>query len=213
MKIGILGTGVVGQTLGTKLQSLQHSVVMGSREAGNAKALAWAEASGGRAGTFRDAATHGELIFNCTLGSASLEALGKAGPDALEGKVIVDVANPLDFSKGMPPSLFIANTDSLAERIQQAFPAARVVKALNTVNAGIMVDPGRLADGDHHMFVSGNDAQAKTIVTGILAEMGWKHVIDLGDITTARGTEMYLPLWVRLWGALHTSDFNIKIVR
>jgi len=213
MKIGILGTGTVGQTLGTKLQSLGHHVVLGAREPGNNKAVAWAQVSGGGAGTFRDAATHGELVFNCTLGAASLEALGAAGATALEGKVIVDVSNPLDFSQGMPPSLFVSNTSSLAERIQAAFPAARVVKALNTVNAGVMVDPGRIGDGDHHTFVAGNDAQAKTIVSGLLADFGWKHIVDLGDVTTARGLEMYLPLWVRLWGALHTSDFNIKIVR
>ncbi|MCC6619622.1 MAG: NAD(P)-binding domain-containing protein [Deltaproteobacteria bacterium] len=212
MKIGILGTGVVGQTLGTKLQSLGHQVVLGSREAGNSKAVAWAMASGGGAGTFREAAGHGEIIFNCTMGSASLEALGSADVE-LDGKVLIDVSNPLDFSRGMPPSLFVSNTTSLGERIQATFPNARVVKSLNTVNAGIMVDPGRIGGGEHDMFVAGNDPVAKTIVSGLLAELGWKHVIDLGDITMARGLEMYLPLWVRLWGALHTADFNIKIVR
>ncbi|MFO0751511.1 MAG: NAD(P)-binding domain-containing protein [Myxococcota bacterium] len=212
MKIGVLGTGMVGQTLATKLKSLGHDVVIGAREKGNDKAESWAAAQGGKAGTFADAAAHGEVILNCTIGSASIAALGMAGEANLAGKPLIDVSNPLDFSQGMPPSLFVVNTDSLGERIQRAFPEARVVKTLNTVNAGIMVDPGRLADGDHSIFVSGNDAQAKTIVSGLLAEMGWKHIVDLGDIGTARGTEMYLALWVRLWGSLKIADFNVKVV-
>lgn len=212
MKIGVLGTGMVGQALATKLQSLGHDVLVGAREKGNEKAETWARQHGGKAGTFGDAGAHGEVIFNATLGSASLDALGQAGAANLTGKPLVDVSNPLDFSQGMPPSMWVVNTDSLGERIQRAFPEARVVKTLNTLNAGLMVDPGRLAGGDHSVFVSGNDAAAKTVVSGLLAEFGWKQIVDLGDITTARGTEMYVALWVRLWGSLKTADFNIKVV-
>lgn len=216
MKIGILGTGMVGATIGKKLASLGHEVKMGSRAAGGEKARAWVKDAGARAseGTFADAAGFGELVFNCTNGAASLEALAAAGASALRGKVLVDVSNPLDFSKGMPPSLFAGNTDSLAERIQAAFPETRVVKALNTMNCELMVDPKRLNGGDHDTFVSGNDASAKATVVALLKEgFGWQRVIDLGDVTTARGTESYLPLWLRLWGALGSAEFNVKIVR
>jgi predicted dinucleotide-binding enzyme len=216
MKIAVLGSGMVGTTIGSKLVSLGHEVRLGSRDAKNEKAIAWAEGAGSRAshGTFAGAAAFGELVFNCTLGAASLDALHAAGAPNLRGKVLVDVANPLDFSRGMPPTLFAGNTDSLGERIQNAFPEAFVVKALNTINCHVMVDPSRVAGGDHDTFVSGNDAAAKTKVTQILREwFGWRNVIDLGDITSARGTESYLPLWIRLWGALQTPDFNLKIVR
>lgn len=215
MKIGVLGTGMVGQTLASKLAALGHEVVMGAREADNERAKNWVAKTGGSArhGTFADAAEHGEVIVNCTLGAGSIEALQRARAEHLDGKVIVDVSNPLDFSKGMPPTLFVDNDDSLAERIQRNFPKARVVKALNTVNANVMVDPGKVGDGEHATFLAGNDHEAKEIVRGILASFGWKQIIDLGDITTARGPEMYLPLWIRMWGALGSADFNIKIVR
>jgi 8-hydroxy-5-deazaflavin:NADPH oxidoreductase len=215
MRIGMLGTGMVGQTLASKLASLGHDVFMGAREADNERARKWVEKTGGTAqrGTFAGAAHYGEVLFNCTLGAASLDALEQAGAEHLEGKVLVDVSNPLDFSKGMPPSLFVSNDDSLAEQLQRAYPKARVVKALNTINAGVMVDPGRIADGEHATFLSGNDSDAKEIVRGILASFGWKQIIDLGDVTSARGSEMYLPLWVRMWGALGDANFNIKIVR
>jgi len=216
MKIGVLGTGMVGQAIGGKLVALGHDVVMGSRSAGNEKAVAWAKQAGGRAaaGTFADAARHGEMVWNCTSGAASLEALGMAGADNLAGKVLVDVANPLDFSKGMPPSLFTGTADSLGERIQKAFPAARVVKALNTINCSVMVDPGKVGGGDHTVFVGGDDAEAKTQVAGILREwFGWKQVIDLGGIDSARGTECYLLLWLRLMKTLGTPNFNIHLTR
>lgn len=214
MKVAVLGTGTVGETIGSKLVELGHEVRMGSRTATNEKAAAWVKKAGARAsaGTFADAAAFGEIIFNCTLGAASLEALQAAGKDNLKGKVLVDTSNPLDFSKGMPPTLFVSNDDSLAERIQRAFPEAKVVKALNTINALVMVDPARLP-GEHATFLSGNDAGAKAQVKELLTRFGWKQVIDLGDITTARGSESYLPLWIRLWGALGTPDFNIQIVK
>ncbi len=215
MKIGVLGTGTVGETIGTKLAQLGHEVRMGSRTANNDKAAAWVKQNGAKAsqGTFADAAAFGEILFNCTSGKATLDALRMAGAGNLNGKVLIDIANPLDFSRGMPPSLLICNTDSLGEQIQRAFPEAKVVKSLNTMTARIMVNPAQLSD-DHVVFVGGNDAEAKATVTMILKDwFGWKSVIDLGDITTARGTEMLLPLWVSLMGNLGTPVFNFKIVK
>ena len=209
MRIGILGTGVVGQTVGTRLLELGHEVKMGARSATNDKAASWVAQHGRHAsqGTFADAASFGELVFNCTSGTASLDALNAAGSASLDGKVIVDVANPLDFSKGMPPTLTVCNTDSLGEQIQRAFPNARVVKTLNTMNTNVMVNPDRVP-GEHDVFVSGNDASAKAQVSDLLRAMGWRNIVDLGDITTARGTEMLLPIWLRLWGTFKTPDIN-----
>lgn len=215
MKIGVLGTGMVGETIATKLVQLGHTVRMGSRTAGNGKATAWAVAAGsnGSAGTFADAASFGEVLFVCTKGDGTIDALRAAGAPSLAGKVVIDISNPLDFSKGMPPSLFISNTDSLGETIQRAFPEARVVKTLNTVNCRVMVEPS-LIPGDHDMFLCGNDAEAKATVRTILSDwFGWRHVIDLGDITNARATEQLLPIWVRLWGVLQTPNFNLHVVR
>ena len=215
MRIGILGTGVVGQTLGKKLVALGHDVRMGARTANNEKAAGWVQANGERAsqGTFADAASFGEIVFNCTSGMASLEALKQAGARNLDGKILIDVANPFDFSKGMPPTLSVCNTDSLGEQIQRAFPNARVVKTLNTINTNVMVDP-TLVPGDSDVFVSGDDASAKAKVTEILTKwFGWRSVIDLGDITSARATEMVLPLWLRLFSTYKTPNVNIHIVR
>jgi predicted dinucleotide-binding enzyme len=160
---------------------------------------------------FAEAATFGEVVFNCTKGDRSLDALRQAGAAALDGKVLVDVANPLDFSRGMPPSLAVCNTDSLGEQIQREFPRARVVKTLNTMNASVMVNPS-LVPGDHDVFVSGNDSAAKSLVRDILEKgFGWRSVVDLGDITTARGTEMLLPIWLRLWAVFKTPNINFHV--
>jgi predicted dinucleotide-binding enzyme len=215
MKIGVLGTGMVGQTLATKLVALGHDVRMGAREATNAKAAEWAAGTGGKGsrGTFADAAAHGEVLLNCTNGSGTLDALKAAGESNLGTKLLLDISNPLDFSKGMPPTLFTGTGDSLGEQIQRAFPRLRVVKTLNTINCQVMVDPSRIP-GDHDVFMSGNDNGAKAQTAEILRGwFGWKHVVDLGDITTARGTECYLMLWLRLWGTLKTGDFNVHVVR
>ena len=216
MRIGVLGTGMVGQTIASKLVGLGHEVRMGSRTAGNEKAAEWVEAAGGNAsqGTFADAAEFGELLFNCTAGGASLEALEQAGEPALAGKVLVDVANTLDFSHGRPPTLTVCNTDSLGEQIQRRFPQTRVVKALNTVNCQVMVDPG-LVSGDHDVFLCGDDEGAKGEVVSLLESFGWKaeQVVDLGGIGASRGTEMYLALWVRLIGTVGSPHFNVKVVR
>jgi predicted dinucleotide-binding enzyme len=216
MKIAVLGTGMVGHTIGDKLIGLGHEVRMGARQATNEKAAAWSRAAGvrGSHGSFADAASFGEILFNCTQGAASLLALEAAGAANLRGKILLDLSNPLDFSKGMPPSLFVSNTDSLGEQIQRAFPELKVVKTLHTMSCKVMVEPGRLAGGDHTVFMSGNDAGAKARVAEVLRGFfGWKHVIDLGDLSTARGTEAYVALWVRAFGALGTADFNIKLVR
>lgn len=216
MRIGVLGTGTVGRTIASKLVELGHEVTMGSRSAESEALREWVAETGGGAGggTFAEAAAAGELLFNCTAGGASLDALGEAGAANLAGKVLVDVANPLDFSRGMPPTLSVCNDDSLGERIQAAFPDARVVKALNTVNASVMVDPGRVP-GEHSVFVCGEDAGAKAEASALLQSFGWPAdaVIDLGGIDGARGVEMYLPLWLRLMGALGTPTFNIEIRR
>jgi len=214
MRIGILGTGMVGTALGSKLIQLGHEVKMGSRSANNEKAVKWAKESGPKAsyGAFADAAAFGEIVFNCTAGTVSLAALTAAGGSNLKGKVLVDVANPLDFSKGMPPTLTVCNTDSLGEQIQRSFPNVRVVKALNTMNCAVMVEPS-VVPGEHDAFVCGNDRQAKDQVTEVLRTFGWKSIIDLGDITAARGTEMLLPIWLRLMGHYQSPNFNFKIVR
>ncbi|BCW69571.1 NAD(P)-binding domain-containing protein [Arthrobacter sp. NicSoilB8] len=226
MKIAVLGTGMVGRTIAGALTGLGHDVVIGTRDPkatlartepdmmGTAPFAQWHAANPGvGVAAFADAAAGAELIVNATNGGGSLAALSAAGSGNLAGKVILDIANPLDFSHGMPPTLNPVNTDSLGEQIQRAFPEARVVKALNTMNASVMVDPARVAGGDHSVFVSGNDADAKAAVTDLLKGFGHRDVIDLGDITSARGPEMLLPIWLRLWGALGTGDFNFKIAR
>ena len=214
MRIGILGSGGVAKTLGGKLAGGGHEVKLGSRDPG--KLAEWVAGAGGgaSAGSFAEAAAYGEVVLNATAGVASLAALELAGAANLDGKVLVDIANPLDFSRGMPPTLTVVNTDSLGEQIQRALPRARVVKALNTVNASVMIAPESVAGGDHHLPICGNDAAAKAEVTEWLRDwFGWRHVLDLGDITAARGMEMWLPLWLRLWGALGTPSFNLKLVR
>ena len=216
MRIGVLGTGMVGKAIATKLVELGHEVMMGSRSAGNESAAEWVSSAGSGAsqGTFADAAAHGELLFNCTAGEASLAAIASARAEDLAGKVLVDVANPLDHSQGMPPGLFTTSGDSLAEQIQRAFPDARVVKSLNTVNGEVMVDPAKVP-GEHDVFVCGDDDEAKATVVGLLESFGWptERILDLGGIACARGTEAYLLLWLRLWGALQTGHFNVRVVR
>jgi predicted dinucleotide-binding enzyme len=214
MRIGVLGTGTVGCTLGSALVEGGHDVRMGSRSTGNESAVAWVADAGGRAseGTFADAAGFGELVVNATAGAASLEALHAAGGEQLAGKVLVDVSNPLDFSAGMPPTLTVCNDDSLGERIQRAFADVHVVKTLNTVTAAVMVQPD-LVPGRHTLFVCGDDAGAKAQVGELLQGFGWPAdaILDLGDITAARAMEMYLPLWLRLYGATGTPILNVDV--
>ncbi|HEX5809771.1 MAG TPA: NAD(P)-binding domain-containing protein [Anaerolineales bacterium] len=214
MQIGVLGSGVTGQTIGSKLVQLGHEVMLGSRDEANPPAVAWSKEEGGQHalyGTFMNAASFGEIIFNCTLGSASMEALQQAGEQNLRGKILIDTSNPLDRSTDMW-SLTVCNNDSLGEQIQRAFPEAKVVKTLNTVNANVMVDPAKLLERTH-VFVSGDDIEAKATVVRILRDwFGWKEIIDLGGIETARGVEMYVLLWHTLRNAISSQRFNIKVV-
>jgi predicted dinucleotide-binding enzyme len=216
MRIAVLGTGVVGRTLAGKLVESGHDVVLGSRSAANEAAVGWAADAGPRAkaATFFDAAAEAEVVINATPGAVSLDVLAAASTGNLAGKVLIDVANPLDHSAGFPPSLSISNTDSLAETIQRAFPTVRVVKALNTMRADVMVAPDRLAGGDHDVFMAGDDAEAKDVVAGLLREFGWRpeHIRDLGALEAARGLEMWLPLWLRIFLKQGDSVFNIKVV-
>jgi predicted dinucleotide-binding enzyme len=226
VRIAILGTGVVGRTLAGGLEATGHDIAVGTRD----PRVTLARTGTDRMGTppfavwqeehpdvallpYPDAAAHGDVVVLATAGDGALAAVEAAGRHALAGKVLIDVTNPLDFSEGFPPLLSVSNTDSQAERIQRAVPDARVVKTLNTVMAGLMVDPASVAGGDHSVFVSGDDADAKATVTSLLHELGWRDVIDLGELRCSRGPEMYLPLWLRLMGALGTPAFGIKIAR
>lgn len=208
MRIAVIGTGSVGRTLATAFARIGHDVIIGTRDP---------EATRGRDGwdadlalaTYADAAVGADLVVNATGGQVSLEALAQVD---LDGKVLVDVANPLDFSAGFPPTLSVKDTDSLAEQIQRAHPSARVVKSLNTVNAALMVDPARLAEPTT-IFVAGDDAEARDVVRDLLTELGWSDVVEFDALSAARGLEMWLPLWVRLMGTLGTADFNLRLVR
>ena len=224
MKIGIFGTGIVGQTLAGALAAKRHDVMIGTRDPQATLQRAstrgpafrdWhASHPAVKLGTFAEAARFGEVILNATSGGGALPALEGAGAEALGDKILLDISNPLDFSKGFPPTLTVCNTDSMAEQLQRAFPRVRLVKTLNTTTAALMVNPGAVGGGDHTMFVAGNDADAKAKVSGWLTEwFGWRDVIDLGDVTNARGMEMLLPIWTRLYGALGSPMFNFKIVR
>lgn len=225
MQYAVLGTGMVGRALAGRLDELGHAVTVGTRDPratlargdtdpmGNPPYAAWAaEHAGVALATFADAAAGAEVVLNASSGAATIDVLTLAGAASLAGKVLVDIANPLDFSAGMPPTLFIKDTDSLGETVQRTFPEARVVKTLNTLNADVMVHPETLPESST-VFVSGDDADAKAVVTAMLTELGHADVIDLGDITTARGTEMVLPVWLRIMGALGSPAFNFKIVR
>lgn len=213
MNIGVLGTGTVGQTLGTRLARRGHGVCLGGREIGEGS-RAWAEKSGAlaKAGTFAEAAQFGDVVFLCVKGEVA-ESVAASVASALEGKILVDVTNPLDFSRGFPPALTIQGFDSLGERIQKLAPGARVVKTLNTVAAPVMVEPS-LIPGDHDLFVCGEDPSAKERVTALVREeFGWKNVLDVGGIDAARGTEALLPLWTRLYARFGSPHFNFHIQR
>ena len=215
MRYGVLGTGQVGRALAGRLVEVGHEVRMGSRSPDNEAAAAWVAEAGPDAsqGTFADAADFGQAVLNCTNGAAALEALAAAGAENLAAKVLIDVTNPLTFETGRL-TLTVCNTDSLGEQIQRAFPDARVVKTLNTMGNQVMIHPERVP-GAHSVFVSGDDAEAKQFVTGMLESFGWpaELVVDLGGIETARGPEMYLVLWIEMMQAGGTSDFNVNVVR
>jgi 8-hydroxy-5-deazaflavin:NADPH oxidoreductase len=229
MKIAIIGTGTVSQTLALKLHETGHEVIMGTRNVASKLASAEKDAYGNppfsewhaannniKLGTFAEAAAFGDIIINASKGVLSLDALKLAGAEHLAGKVLVDIANPLDFSHGMPPCLVpeLSNTNSLGEEIQKSFPASKVVKTLNTMWCGLMVNPGMIGDGNHVNFICGNDEEAKATIKALLMEFGWKNanIIDLGGISSARGTEALLPLWINLMGVMKNGAFNFRLV-
>jgi len=206
VQVGILGTGDVGQALGTAFVTLGHDVRMGAREAGNPKARAWALAHGPQAsaGTFADAAAFGELVVLATLGVANERALALAGPDNVRGKIVIDTTNPLDFSSGMPPTLAVSGQDSGGERVQRQLPDALVVKAFNTVGNALMFQPD-LPGGPPDMFICGNDGAAKARVAALLQEFGW-NVIDVGGIEASRYLEAMCLVWVL--AGMQTNNWN-----
>ena len=213
MRIAIIGTGVVGRTLAQGLQQVGHDVVVGTRDPeATRRREEWA-ALDVPLRPLGLVAADAELVVNATNGLATLSALGEVGSDHLAGKTLLDAANPLDFSQGFPPSLSVKDTDSLAEQIQRAFPESRVVKALNTVTAAVMVDPAGLGDGDTTIFAAGDDAEARAQVVGLLRDLGWRDIVELEGLENARGLEMWMGLWVRLMGALGTTHFNLRLVR
>jgi len=220
MNIGVLGTGVVGQTIATALTEKGHNVRMGSRTSNNEKAAEWVKKSNNHAtqGDFNDAASFGEIVFLCLNGNHAMDAVRSVDADNVAGKIVIDVTNPLDFSKGMPPRLIegLNNSTSLGEEIQNAWPASRVVKTFNTVNSNVMVNPKLVNNGDHTLFICGDDADAKNKVKHFLVDtFGWRpdSLLDLGGIVTARGTEAYVPFWVMLMQATGSPMFNVKVVK
>lgn len=217
MRYAVLGTGIVGRTVADRLVSLGHDVVIGTRDPeatlARAEYAEWQEAHPRVAlAPFPEAARHGDVLVNATGGQVSVAALTEADAAHLDGKVLIDIANPLDFSRGFPPTLDPVDDDSLGELLQRTFPGLRVVKTLNTMNCRVMVDPARVP-GEHTVFLSGEDADAKKSVRELLYSFGWPEasVLDLGGIESARGTEMLLPIWLRLMGTLGHADFNFHI--
>jgi predicted dinucleotide-binding enzyme len=219
MNIGVLGTGTVGQTIATALTQKGHNVRMGSRSAQNEKAAAWVKKGNKHAtqGDFNDAASFGEMVFICLNGEHALEAIKSVDANNLQHKIVVDLTNPLDFSKGMPPRMLegFGNSTSLGEEIQKALPNAYVVKTLNTVTAKLMVEPKLVNGGDHTLFICGNQADAKNKVKHFLVDsFGWKpaNLLDLGGIEASRLAEAYVPFWVGIMQATGSPMFNVKVV-
>ena len=223
MKIGIIGSGVVAQTLGAKLCELGHDVAIGTRDpqklddkknfTGSLREWLGKVGGKGKVVTFADAASSGELLINATSGTISVEALKLAGAGGVGAKILIDTANFLDHSQGMPPRALATQDNCLAEQIQAAFPNLKVVKCFNTIGAPVMVNPRAVKGGDHTIFLSGNDGGAKSVVSELLRSFGWSDILDLGDVSSARGPEMYMAMWIRLWGATGTGMLNIKVVR
>lgn len=213
MKIGIVGSGTVGQALGTGFAKHGWDVMVGSREPGTEKLVQWKSAAGARArtGTFSEAARFGEVVVLATMGQAAEAALDLAGPPAFKGKLVLDATNPLDFSRGMPPGLLFGLTDSLGERVQRKLPDAHVVKCFNTVPNTQMVDP-QFRHGPPPMMICGNDAGAKKRAADLLKEIGWTSTLDVGGIEASRWLEALVPLWLRVGTALGTFSHAFQPV-
>jgi 8-hydroxy-5-deazaflavin:NADPH oxidoreductase len=230
MKIGIIGTGAVGRTIASKLVELKHDVMMGTRDVteklgstakdayGNPSFSEWYKTNNKvKLGTFAEAGSFGEIVVNATHGGSSVTALLLTGAKNLTKKILIDIANPLDFSNGMPPGLLpgLNNTNSLGEEIQKTFPDTMVVKTLNTMWCGLMINPKLIGNGDHVNFISGNNTEAKNKVKTILNQFGWsdENIIDIGDIKGARATESMLPIWLKVMSVMKNGAFNFKIVK
>ncbi len=218
MKIAILGSGNVGKALATGLDSLNHEVYVGTRDVAETltrdEIKDWASSHPTiRVTSFADAVAAAELVINAISGHSTISVLQSVGADNLSHKVLIDISNPLDFSNGMPPQLFVKDTDSLAEMIQREYPNAKVVKTLNTVNSASMIPALTPGKPEFTVFLSGDDPDAKSTVTEILRSFGHTDIIDLGGIITARTTEMALPLWMSIAGKLDSWGINFKIVR
>lgn len=226
MRIAVLGTGTVGRSLASRLAYKDHEVTLGTRDievttgrttpdpSGNPPLSEWlAIQRGVRVATVTAATERADLVINAVSGESVIAALELAGDENLAFKVLLDVSNGLNFSEGFPPKLLVANTDSLGEQIERAFPDARVVKSMNTMNASLMLSPMQVAGGDHTVFVAGDDKGAKATVKELLESFGWNDIIDLGGISASRGAEMLLPAWLLLSQALETTQFQFKIAR
>jgi 8-hydroxy-5-deazaflavin:NADPH oxidoreductase len=214
MRVGVLGSGVVGQTLGRGFVELGHEVKLGSRTPEKGELAEWAKGRGRNAsiGTFADTARHGELLVLCCLGEAANEVIDLAGPSHFDGKVVIDATNPLDFSRGMPPTIFVGLSDSLGERIQKKLPQSRVVKCFNIVPNSLMIRP-ELGGTTPTMMIAGNDDGAKSQVTEILREFGWTETVDIGGIDGARWLEALVPLWVRAAAKVGNFHCAFKLLK
>ena len=202
MRVGIIGSGEVGQVLGRGFAARSHNVMIGSRTPDSEKITSWlkeTEASDGEtsSGTFRAVTQFGELVVLATLWAGTENAIELAGAENFEGKTVIDVTNPMDYSLGMPPFLTHGNNDSGSEQIQRWLPKAMVVKAFNIVNSADMVDPD-YRGGKPDMFVCGNDEKARASVADICKDFGWKRVTDIGDLKAARHLEALANFWVHL---------------
>ncbi len=209
MRIGIIGTGAVARALGRAFTAAGHDVAVGTRDPEQTKTRPeWLDSD---LTLTSYGALQGDAFINATSGAGAAAALDAVG-NALDGAVVVDVSNPLDFARGFPPTLAVCNTDSLAERLQRAHPRARLVKMFNTMANEVMVNPDALP-GESTVFVAGNDADARATASTLARDLGWSDILDLGDLTGARGLEVFLPLWLRLYGAVGHGRLNIKVVR
>ena len=212
-RVGVLGTGEVGRRLAAGFQSRGHDVMIGSRDPDKPELKEWlnGEGKGVKAGTFAQAAAHGELLVLAVLGDAAESVITEVGPDEFSGKVVIDTTNPLDFSGGFPPKLSICGEDSLGERVQRALPEARVVKAFNTIGNPYFVNPS-FSQGAPTMLIAGNDEAAKAAGADVLADFGWSDVVDIGGIEGSRELEAICIAWVKIGGARGAWDHGFTLL-
>jgi 8-hydroxy-5-deazaflavin:NADPH oxidoreductase len=212
-RVGVLGTGEVGRRLAAGFTGRGHQVMIGSRDPAKPELQEWLaeEGAGIEAGTFAQAAAHGELLVLALFGAAAEQVVAEVGPDKFAGKVVIDAMNPLDFSAGVPPKLAISGEDSLGERVQRALPEAKVVKAFNIIGNPYFVDPG-FREGQPTMLIAGDDEDAKRTVADILEDFGWPEPVDIGGIDGARELEAICIAWVKIGGARGAWDHGFKLL-